>query len=491
MSRRYPLPPWRQFNDARGLTPCPLRFSFPRKRHALVEIMIFKSLCRHAGIGANSYLLETSSSRIVLDAGMHPKHEALEAIPHYDFLEEDSVDGIVITHSHLDHVGTLPVFLEQQQGARVYLTPETAELASAMLHNSVNVMQSKRIELGITEYPLFDHRDIERITDSFEHRGTERPFDLDSDGTVRATFHDAGHILGSVGVTVECEGKRLMYTGDVNFEHSTLQKGALFPENPVDALIVETTRGAQQRSPGYDRHHEENEFAEAIRRVIDRKGSVLIPVFAMGKTQEVLGMLHRFKSEGLIHHNTPVYIGGLGTKMTHIYDRYSDVSRRHLPGFRFLKDMDIEGANRKRTGPIPFTNGCIYALSSGMMSEKTVSNVFARQGVLENKKHGLFFVGYADPETPGGRIRAAKNGDEVLLDPAFPPVKLHCEMRTFDFSGHSTREAIMDYIAKVRPKKAFLVHGDDDAVEWFRAEIHKNLPKTEAIVPLPGEEHRI
>jgi predicted metal-dependent RNase len=256
-------------------------------------------------------------------------------------------------------------------------------------------------------------------------------------------------------------------------------------------LIVETTRGAQQRAPGYDRHHEENEFAEAIQRVIDRKGSVLIPVFAMGKTQEVLGMLHRFKSEGLIHHNTPVYIGGLGTKMTHIYDRYCDVSRRHLPGFRFLKDMDIEGANRKRTGPIPFTNGCIYALSSGMMSEKTVSNVFARQGVLENKKHGLFFVGYADPETPGGRIRAAKNGDEVLLDPAFPPVKLRCEMRTFDFSGHSTREAIMDYIAKVRPKKAFLVHGDDDAVEWFRAEIHKNLPHTEAIVPLPGEEHRI
>ena len=468
-----------------------MRLSFPTKRRAQTDIMIFKSLCRHSGIGANSYLLETSSSRLVLDAGMHPKHEALEAIPHYDFIDEDSVDGIVITHSHLDHVGTLPVFLEQQQRARVYLTPETAELASAMLHNSVNVMQSKRIELGITEYPLFDHRDIDRITDSFEHRGIERPFDLDPDGTVRATFHDAGHILGSVGVTIECEGKRLMYTGDVNFEHSTLQKGALFPENPVDALIVETTRGAQQRAPGYDRHHEENEFAEAIQRVIDRKGSVLIPVFAMGKTQEVLGMLHRFKSEGLIHHNTPVYIGGLGTKMTHIYDRYCDVSRRHLPGFRFLKDMAIEGANRKRTGPIPFTNGCIYALSSGMMSEKTVSNVFARQGVLENKKHGLFFVGYADPETPGGRIRAAKNGDEVLLDPAFPPVKLRCEMRTFDFSGHSTREAIMDYIAKVRPKKAFLVHGDDDAVEWFRAEIHKNLPHTEAIVPLPGEEHRI
>jgi predicted metal-dependent RNase len=453
--------------------------------------MIFKSLCRHTGIGANSYLLETRDTRVVLDAGMHPKHEGMEAVPHYEFLEEASADSIIITHSHLDHVGTLPVFLRHQPRARVFLTPETAELATAMLHNSVNVMQSKRIEHGIAEYPLFEHRELDRIVDSFEHRGIERPFDLDRDGVMRATFHDAGHILGSVGVTIEGAGKRVMYTGDINFEHSTLQKGALFPEEPVDALIVETTRGAQQRALDYDRTTEENFFADAIAKVIERKGSVLIPVFAMGKTQEILGMLHRFKSEGLIPNHTPVYIGGLSTKMTHVYDRYSEVSRRHLPGFRFLKDMEIMGSDKKRKGPIPFGSGCIYALSSGMMSENTVSNNFARQGVLENKKHGLFFVGYADPETPGGRIRLAKPGDSVLLDPAHPSVKLRCEMRIFDFSGHSTREAIADYIVKVRPKKCFLVHGDDDAVAWFHSEIQQRLPDTQVIVPIPGEEHRI
>jgi predicted metal-dependent RNase len=453
--------------------------------------MIFKSLCRHAGIGANSYLLETRDARVVLDAGMHPKHEGMEAVPHYEFLEEASADSIVITHSHLDHVGTLPVFLRDQPRARVFLTPETAELATAMLHNSVNVMQAKRIEHGIAEYPLFEHRELDRIVDSFEHRGIERPFDLDRDGLLRGTFHDAGHILGSVGVTIEGAGKRVMYTGDINFEHSTLQKGAVFPEETVDALIVETTRGAQARAPEYDRITEENKFAEAIAGVIARKGSVLVPVFAMGKTQEVLGMLHRFKNEGRIPYHTPVYIGGLSTKMTHVYDRYSDVSRRHLPGFRFLKDMEIMGSDKKRKGPIPFASGCIYALSSGMMSENTVSNIFARQGVLENKKHGLFFVGYADPETPGGRIRVAKPGDSVLLDPAHPPVKLRCEMRIFDFSGHSTREAIADYIVKVRPKKCFLVHGDDDAVAWFRSEIQQRLPDTQVIVPIPGEEHRI
>ena len=202
-------------------------------------------------------------------------------------------------------------------------------------------------------------------------------------------------------------------------------------------------------------------------------------------------MLRRFKKEGLIPKTTPVYIGGLSTKMTLVYDRHSRTSRRKLQGFRFMKDMEIEAGKRKRTGPIPFLPGCIYALSSGMMTEKTVSNNFARMGVLENKRHGLFFVGYADPESPGGRIRAAQPGDDILLDPAFPKVKLNCEVRIFDFSGHSTREAIADYVVKVGPKKTFLVHGDDPAIEWFRKEISSRLPNTEIIVPQPGEAYEI
>jgi Cft2 family RNA processing exonuclease len=453
--------------------------------------MIFKSLCRHAGIGANSYLLETSDARVVLDSGMHPKHEGFEATPHFEFLADGGIDAVVVSHAHLDHIGTLPVLMADQRQARVFLTQETAGLGAALLHNSVNVMQAKRLELGITEYPLFGHEEIDEIAESFECRGLEKWFDLDGAGTLRGMFHDAGHILGSVGVTIEGGGKRVFYTGDVNFEDSTVQKGASFPAGPVDAMIVETTRGAQARAAGYLRSHEEESLAAAIRGVLDRRGSVLIPVFAIGKTQEVLAMIHRFKREGLVPGRTPVYIGGLGTKMTHIYDRFSDVSRRKLPGFRFLKDMDIEGGGRRRSGEIPFHAGCIYALSSGMMSANTVSYEFAKRGLLSDPRHGLFFVGYADPETPGGRIRAAMDRGEVALDPGGPAVRLECETRVFDFSGHATREAIVAYIAQVRPAQVFLVHGDDDAVEWFRGELTANLPGIRVVVPQPGEEHAV
>ena len=436
-------------------------------------------------------MLEASGVRVVLDAGMHPKEEGLTAQPRYELIENDSADAIFVTHSHLDHVGTLPVCVERQKRAKVFITSETAELACAMLHNSVNVMESKRTELGIFDYPFFRHGQLDRMKGIFERRSVGHKFNVDEAGKLRAEFFDAGHIMGSVGIMFEAEGKKVFYTGDVNFEDSTIQKGAVFPEQEVDVLIVETTRGEQARRADYSRRAEEDELAKAIDGVLKRGGSALIPVFAMGKTQEVLAMLQRFKEEGLVNAKAPVYIGGLSTKMTTIYDKFSDVSRRFRRGFKFLSDMELAGGNKKRVGPIPFNNGCIYALSSGMMTEKTVSNNFARQGLLENKKHGLFFVGYADSATPGGKIRASKLGDMVELDPAYPPVKLNCEVRVFDFSGHSTRDAIADFAVRVKPKKIFLVHGDDGAMAWFKQELETRLPGVEVIIPEPGVEFEI
>ncbi len=452
--------------------------------------MIFRSLCRASEIGSNSYLLDTGKARIVLDAGMHPKHEGRDAIPRYDLLEPGSIDAVVVTHAHLDHTGTLPVLLRDQPQARAFLSPAGAELSKAMLHNSVNVMQSQRLELGIAEYPLFTHRQIDDLGPAIETRAIERPFDLDDAGHVRATFHDAGHVLGSVGVTMKAEGKTILYTGDVNFEDSTLIRGALFPEEPVDVLIIETTRGDHVRRPDYTRADEELAFAESLARVIARRGSALIPVFAMGKTQEVMTMLHRFKKRRLLPRKTPVYIGGLSTKMTVIYDKYAKGrTRRTDDDFHILEDMEIEAGAKNRRGPLPLNPGCIYALSSGMMSEKTVSNEFARHGFLENAKNGLFFVGYTDPDSPGGKIRTAGQGEKVLLDPAHPPVPLRCERRAFDFSGHATRDDLLAYILKVRPKKTFLVHGDPRASAWFAEQLKSKLPETETIVPEPGRDY--
>ncbi len=465
--------------------------------------MLFQNLNRRAEIGANSYLITLGDTRIVLDAGMHPKETGHDALPAFDRLEYDSVDAIIITHAHLDHVGSLPILARQQPSAPIYLTEPTGDLSEAMLHNCVNVMKSQRQELGVTEYPLFTHRELDAITHGWQTRPTRKPFPIgkESDG-IECEFFDAGHVLGSVGVMLRYRDQRVFYTGDVNFEDQTLSKAASFPEEHVDTLIIETTRGGEARPEGYTRAQESARLAAAIQNTLGRGGAVLIPVFAMGKTQEVLTMIDGFKRDERIL-DVPVFIGGLSTKMTTIYDRHAGNSHRHHPDFRILRDMDLVLSSRPRgrdrrkkgrngAGPraknrIRYMPGSIYALSSGMMTEHTLSNSFARN-ILPDPCNSILFVGYADPESPAGKIKAAAPGDSISLNSEGPALPLCCEVESFDFSGHSIREALHGYLRKTAPKKALLVHGNESACDWFRSAAAESLAGTETLVPQPGEK---
>lgn len=447
----------------------------------------FQSLNLRAEIGGNSYTLNLDGETILLDAGMHPKEEGPDALPRYQAIPYDSADAIVISHSHLDHIGTLPVAQREHPSAPVFLTAPCAALGEALLHNSVNVMSSQREELGIQEYPLYHHREIDYAQDRWMLRDYERPFTIDPHGEsdTEITFYDAGHILGSAGVLIEKDNKTVFYTGDVNFQGHTLIKGARFPElDEPDLLIMETTRGVDERPTDYTRADQEELFAKAISDALEAGGSALIPVFAIGKTQEVLTMIDNFKADGRIPSHTPVFIGGLSTKMTVIYDSFSDSTRRHRPNFEILRDMDVHTGNKRRRTPIEYKPGAIYCLSSGMMSEKTISNVFAR-GFLQNAKNSLLFVGYAEHSTPGGIIKNASTGDIIRLDGTHK-VQLNCVVEDFDFSGHARREELLDFAVKARPKKVLLVHGDPPAAAWFKERLDALLPDSEIIIPQPG-----
>ena len=120
-----------------------------------------------------------------------------------------------------------------------------------------------------------------------------------------------------------------------------------------------------------------------------------------------------------------------------------------------------------------------------MMTEHTLSNVFARR-MLSDPRHAIFFVGYADPESPAGKLRAAKPGDLVQLDEESPAQPLRCQVEVFDFSAHAQRENILAYIRRIQAKKVVLVHGDPGAVEWFQSTLRELEPGMEVIVPPPG-----
>jgi Cft2 family RNA processing exonuclease len=463
-----------------------------RERH-FFNLLKFINLTRRTEIGANSYYLEAAGQRLVLDCGMHPKEEGEEALPNFRALGDRALDAIVISHSHLDHIGTLPVLMRRQPDARIFMTEATAEIGSALLHNSVSVMTRQREEIGVAIYPLFTHKETDRATDRWRWCPMGQPFTLagerakphDADA-LTVEFVDAGHVLGAAGVILRAEGRTIFYSGDVNFDDQTITKGAVFPDAGVDVLIIETTRGDSPLPAGFTRAAEERRLADAIMCAFTRGGCVLIPVFALGKTQEVLAMIHKFRRENLLG-EFPVYIGGLSTKMTEIYDRRALTTRRLLPRLQLLEEVGPFVLNGKTINDSPAQAGRIYALSSGMMTPKTLSNIFARR-VLENPKHSIFFVGYADPESPAGILKTARPGELVSLDPEEPGQPLRCQIEQFQFSAHASRESIVQYVKQLAPKKIVLVHGDVPAVEWTRGALAAELPGSEVIVPAPGVE---
>src|SRR5207249_5000113 len=237
-------------------------------------------------------------------------------------------------------------------------------------------------------------------------------------------------------------GRTIFYTGDVNFDDQTITQSAIFPQSDIDLLIMECTRGDTPEPAGWSRDSEEKKLADAIEATFNRGGCALIPVFALGKTQEALGMFYEFRRQRQL--DFPVYIGGLSSKMTDVYDRRANQTRRQRPRVQLMQDVAPFVLNAQTINDSPARPGRVYALSSGMMTAKTLSNIFARR-VVEVPQHSILFVGYSDPASPGGILRAAKNGDAVSLDPDEPSQTLRCHIERFQFSAHASRESRIVY----------------------------------------------
>ena len=468
-----------------------------RLKRALTKLHLkFINLTRRTEIGANSYFLEIGRHRLVLDCGMHPKDTGEEALPNFKAIAGREIEAILISHAHQDHIGTLPVLMRRFPSAHIFMTEATAEIGNVLLHNSVNVMTRQREEIGRTVaglYPLFTHRETDRASERWRWcplhqrisiRGERAP--QREKEALTFEFFDAGHVLGSSGILLRTEDKTVFYTGDVNFDDQTIMEAAVFPEADIDVLIMECTRGDHAKAAGWTRTGEEQRLATAIANAFETNSCVLIPVFALGKTQEILAMLYKFRRERLLP-EFPIYIGGLSSKMTDIYDRRAHRTRRQLPRLQLMRETAPFILNDETIRDAPLRPGRVYVLSSGMMTPKTLSNVLA-QRLIENPQHSIFFVGYASPESPAGLLREAAPNGEVCLDPEKPAQRVRCKIEQVQFSAHSTRETLIDYAKRLSPGKIVLVHGDPPAVEWMRTTLSKELPNTEVFVPSPGVE---
>ncbi len=446
-----------------------------------------------SNIGASSWLVEMDGHRLLLDAGTHPRYDGQDSLPLYDNVAGQEVDAIAITHCHLDHVGSLPVAINRFPNAHVLMTELSYFIVERVLHNSVNVMIREKEERGVRDYPLYSHREVEEMAPLFQGFRYNREIEWAAFHKARAgapsptlEFLDAGHTLGSAGVMVRGKKETLFYTGDVCFHDQTILRAARFEDVRADVLVMECTRGNRAVPRGFTREKEVDRLAESIQRVLKRKGSVLIPAFALGRTQEILTLLALLMRQGKIKRQ-PVYIGGLGRVFTEIYDLQAHRTHRQHSNLALHEALELIVASPDQIAKMKLSGaGRIFVITSGMMNENTAAHDLAAR-MMGDPKQAIFFVGYADPETPGGRLKAAKPGQKFIFSAGAGELERKCEIGEFDLTAHANRADLLDFVSQVEPRVVLLTHGDEASRKWMEQQIHARHPKMKVIQPKPGK----
>ncbi|MBL9170632.1 MAG: MBL fold metallo-hydrolase [Verrucomicrobiales bacterium] len=443
-------------------------------------------------IGASSWFLDIEGHRILLDAGMHPGRDGREGLPLYSLIKDEPLDAIALSHCHHDHVGSLPVALRQFPKAHVLMTELSYFLIERVLHNSVNVMARQRDELGIKEYPLFSHDEVDEIASVFQGFRYNREIEWISHqkrqaGCISPTieFYDAGHALGSAGMMVRGGKQTLFFTGDVNFKDQTILKAARFEDVKADVLIMETTRGNRAVPEGFTREAEVERLCQAIEHAQKGRGCILIPTFALGRTQEILALLGVLMKSGRVRRQ-PIYIGGLGRVFTEIYDIEAHRTHRQLSQMKLTEALNLVVLEKGQAEKMKLSGSRIFVVTAGMMTEHTAAHDLALR-MIGDERQSIFFVGYAEPSTPGGRLKQSKPGETFILSPSGGEVTHRCNVQEFDLTAHANRDELLDFVDQVSPRVVVLGHGNTDSRAWFAEQINRKHPKIKVLQPKPGE----
>lgn len=446
----------------------------------------FKVLGGGHEIGANSYFISINETNIILDTGLHPRQKGSLAFPDYESIKNEKIEHLIISHAHTDHIGSLPYFLKYFPYTKIYSTKPTLSLAEVMLSNTTRILREE-FELEFDKSMISNYKEetldiIPMIMKRYDYNEK-----IDITENISFEFFHAGHILGSASVLINAGGKKIFYTGDINLRNQTLIPKAELPKHKIDILITESTNCATGNYPDYK--EETDRLAAFINRVINKGGSVLMPSFALGKSQELLMRVHTLMKRNIIPH-VPVYYSPMSKAINDVYDDFNYSIIRVKKGFK-LSEIDFTLLNRRDSTRGDFyKHPSIIIATSGMMMPKTASYTMAKQ-FLPRQDFGIAVCGYCDPETPGYLIKNAKNNELIYLNNFESPIDVKCEIGSFRFSSHSRKEELENMIEALDPETIIIVHGDENAINALGNETVKKYPSKRIIAPEKGKSYKI
>lgn len=426
-------------------------------------------------VGRSCTLITTPNSRILIDCGFNTSETNGSPYIHLpEVWPPSSIDAVVLTHAHLDHSGLVPLLFKYGFEGPVYCTPPTRDLTALLTLDSIKVTGSESRKIP---YESEHIREIIKHCVTLDYGDTT---DISPD--IKLTLWNAGHILGSASAHLHFgDGQyNIVFSGDIKYDQTWLFDAAANKFPRVEALILESTYGGRNDFQPSRREAVE-QLKDMINRTLERKGKVIIPAFAVGRSQEVMLVLHSLITNKQIP-EVPVYLDGMIWEATAIHAAYPEYLNSklredifHAGENPFLSRIFVNvdsGDTREKilNDPDPF----IVIATAGMMNGGPVMEYFKQWA--PDPKNTLIFVGYQAEGTMGRRIQKGMNELRIGMGKDERTIKINMNIETCDgFSGHSDRRQLMNYIYDMRPQPEIIIvgHGENDACLDLSSSLHK------------------
>lgn len=443
----------------------------------------------------SQHLIEVNGQRILLDCGLYQgrREDAYQRNLHFPFEAQD-VDTVVLSHAHIDHSGNLPNLVKRGFKGNIYATDATRDLCTIMLPDSAHIQQSdlnwlnkKRAKLNKAPLQaMYDERDAELCLRQFVTVGYERSLMIGKG--IQLTFIDAGHILGSAQVILDIDDestgkhRRLLFSGDIGRPNNDLLNNAS-PSDDVDYLIMESTYGGRAHDLPVE---SSDQICEVINRTIARNGKVLIPAFAVERTQQLLYKLHALLSEGCfppisIFVDSPLAVGATEIFRLHpecfnanVYEKLFDKQNPFgFEGLHLIRQVEIS----KRLNDLK--EPAIIIAASGMCESGRILHHLRNN--IEDNRNTVLFVGYCAEHTLGWRLRSGADKVSILGDEFI--VRANIEIMD-SFSGHADHDELLEYDKHIKGSKTrtFLVHGEPECSEALKNALLQRDPNRQVSI---------